>query len=149
MAKRRVVVEESPRRREKTPDVDRSDLGPVKRADRRKFQTIPTGNIRHMGAVREGRLSGEVFSRANREKIPVDKDVDLGGEREMHNAAKKLREGREEGIPRDDKEVRTKEGSSGVLRDSKQKRSRKKPDTSSEQRVQKAKARKKVTKRER
>jgi hypothetical protein len=77
MAKRRVVVEEAPtQRRQKMPDVDRSDLGPVKRPTRRKFQTIPTGDPRHMGAIREGRLSFEVFAKSQREKIPVDADVD-------------------------------------------------------------------------
>jgi hypothetical protein len=70
-------MEEAPtQRRQKMPDVDRSDLGPVKRPVRRKFQTIPTGNPRHIGAIREGRISFEVFSKAERENIPVDSDVD-------------------------------------------------------------------------
>lgn len=54
-----------------------AELGPVKvprRSDGRIIQ--PTGDRRHITGIREGRISFESFSRANREKIPVDHDVE-------------------------------------------------------------------------
>lgn len=36
---------------------------------------IPTNNPRHISHIREGKISGEIWSRANREKIMVDPDV--------------------------------------------------------------------------
>lgn len=36
---------------------------------------IPTRNARHITGIREGKISGEIWSRSNREKIMVDPDV--------------------------------------------------------------------------
>lgn len=36
---------------------------------------IPTENPRHMTAIRLGRVSGEIFSRKNREAVQVDPDI--------------------------------------------------------------------------
>lgn len=56
---------------------------------------VPTHDRRHMGFIREGKISGEKWSRENRQSIPLDFDiaegsVDLtplmGGRGEFENA---------------------------------------------------------------
>ena len=144
MTRRRVEISDDPHH-----STDRSDLGPVKLPPKMLTQSVPTGDIRHLGHIREGRISFEVFSRARRESIPVDFDIQEGGGK-ADNASKKLQEGRKESSVGDEKDLRSKKGTEGVLRDGQQTRSRKKQDSKSEQRISKAsgaKARKKLKKR--
>lgn len=51
----------------------------------------PTGDIRHMSHIRNGRVPGDVFSKANLAKIPVNSDsmIEEGGRKETDNARKK------------------------------------------------------------
>ncbi len=87
---------------------------------------IPTGNPRHAGKVREGKISYEVFSRKARETIPIDFDVvNIEVVRERRRRAKvEVREGSKESSRRDAEAVRHDEGRVHLLREGKQKRSR-------------------------
>lgn len=113
---------------------------------------VPTDDRRHIGKIREGKISFEKFSRANREAIPVDLDVlhskEYVGGRKVKDAAQVVSQGSAEGSTGDAEKVRGKEGQAGVLRSRKQVRKRKDSTGKSEKHVQarstsKARARKK------
>lgn len=116
----------------------------IVRRRQRVIQTIPTGNVRHLPAIRNGKINYEdVFSRSAKSAIRVDPDVELElkrgrGKVVVTDAAKKIREGREESKARDAEKVRSEEGRAGVLRESKQVRpSRAKPSQQSKRDLQK------------
>lgn len=70
---------------------------------------VPTGNSRHIGHVREGRIEGDAFSRRKREAIPVDIDVQEErrlSERDTVTKRAKLLSGVKQGKEGDDKVVR-------------------------------------------
>ena len=116
---------------------------------------VPTDDRRHIGKIREGKISFEKFSRANREAIPVDLDVlhskEYVGGRKVKDAAQVVSQGSAEGSTGDAEKVRGKEGQAGVLRSRKSVRKRKDDTSKGAVNIQKgnaakAKARKKVSK---
>lgn len=96
----------------------------------------PTGDIRHVTSIREGKISFEEFSKERLATIPVDYDVGRGEETE--NAAEQVQQGREESQAQDAAPVRE-SLEEGVLRPRKQTRTRKKSSQSSQQHVREGK----------
>jgi hypothetical protein len=68
--RRRVAIQDGPPR-----DSHFSHAAPVVSRRTNPSPCVPTGDIRHIGVVRDGPISFEVFSKANLEKIPVDPDI--------------------------------------------------------------------------
>jgi hypothetical protein len=110
---------------------------------------VPTHDRRHIGKIREGKISHECWSKANLAEIPVDYDamiespVDLTkleGGRKVKDAEEELRKGGQEGSDRDAEAVRKKEGRAGILREGKQVRAGKKSPEEGKQHLQKGRA---------
>lgn len=136
--RRHVRVSENPRNEEAPP----ARLPVARVTNKIPSPCIPTGDPRHTFAIREGRISFEIFSKKRLAQIPVDPDVErdlkLGRGEEVDNAAQKLREGREESAERNAAKVRKQGRKKSVLRKGEQVRpSRKERDKKGEQHVQK------------
>jgi hypothetical protein len=73
---------------------------------------IPTGDVRHVTAIRDGKISGETFSKARLAQIPLDpgvaEDLKKGQGKIVTNAAEKVLEGRKESQARNVKNVKAK-----------------------------------------
>jgi hypothetical protein len=136
----------------KMKDVRRNplDTGLPKIVRRRRvmIQTIPTGNIRHLPSIREGRLNyAEHFSKRARARIPLDpgveEDLKRGrGKAVVIDAGAKLQQGRAESQARDAEKIRKRPG---VLREGKEARGKGEPDKSRKQNVQKRRSTKRPT----
>jgi hypothetical protein len=114
---------------------------------------IPTGDIRHMTAIRDGKISSEIFSKERLAQIPLDpgvaEDLKKGRGKVVADAAEKVLEGRKESQARNVKNVRAKTRKTRVLRDGEKTSGKRKSDKSSKSNVSKAKqepTKKKVTK---
>ena len=106
---------------------------------------IPTGDYRHSSKIREGAISGEVWSQDQKDRWHEQYDGPppaWGKLKEVVNAGKQVSEGSAEGVPTNAKTVRNKRGSKDILRNGEQEGQGKERERQSQKRIQKTKARK-------
>jgi hypothetical protein len=76
--KRKVKIEDEPKNRRTESHYNADDLGVLTPANMRAVKSIPTGDPRHITAVRLGKVDPMVFCKERLRKLPVDSDT--GGE---------------------------------------------------------------------